>query len=72
MTTAVMAGHHVVGDETADHVIAGLMLPTTHQLLDVDVHGGEGLRPLVVGRVRLQANGGVVLEEAQVFGRHTK
>src|ERR1700737_2261150 len=64
-----LAGRDVIGDETADQVVAGLAFLTRHQLLDVHVHLDEALRPLLVGGIHVQSRSGVVLEEFEVFGR---
>ena len=65
-----LAGRDVFGDQTADQVIAGFALFAVDQLLDVGVHGAEGVRLLLVGRSRVQSDRRVVLEEREVFGRH--
>ena len=44
-----LAGRDVVGDQTADQVVAGIALLTRHQLLDVGIHRDEALRPFLVG-----------------------
>ena len=64
------AGRDVVGDEAADQVVAGSVLFALYQLLDVGIHGAEGLRLLLLGRPHVHPNRGVVLEELEVFGRH--
>ena len=62
----------VVGDEAADQIVAGIVLFALDQLLDVGVHRPEGLRLLLLGRPGVQPDGGVVLEELEVFGWHTQ
>ena len=70
--TVELAGQYVVGDEAADQIVAGIVLFALDQLLNVGVHRPEGLRLHLLGRPGVQPDGGVVLEELEVFGWHTQ
>ena len=67
-----LAGRDVLGGQAADHVVTRFALFAVHQLLDIDIHGSEGRRLLLVGRPGVQSDCGVLVEEPEVLGWHSQ
>ena len=62
----------MIGDETAEQIVAGLLLLALDQLGDVGEHRAEGLCLLFVGGTHVQPHRRVVVEQLEVVVGHSE
>jgi hypothetical protein len=67
-----LAGRHLLGDQTAHQIVAGITFFAVYQLLDVPVHRHKRLGLLLVGCLGVQTDPGVALEGGQILFRHSQ